>query len=245
MEDRFINIFKKSNFHDLNHEEKAFISELCSNEEEFENIKHLYAGMETLADESFRLNSDSVKTQLDQEFKEVHGTEGGFRILKFLFPPITPIYAKPGVQIAFLLVFVGTIYYSINRLSIDKDHAVLYSQNTENQDPKANEDNAELKELNNDNNGEDPTELETLITEIPVLEEASMATEIISNELLLAEMDDNIEEEAFMDEAGMPAPAPTAMAVSGMERPDNNENLFIIEPIGTNLELLDDLFVTF
>lgn len=245
MEDRLIDIFKKSNFHELNHEEKAFISELCSNEEEFENVKHLYAGMEALADESFRMNSDSVKTQLDQEFQEVHSTEGGFRILKFLFPPVTPIYTKPGIQIAFLLVFVGTIYYSINELSIENNQPVFYSQNTENQDTKANEENAELKELKNSDAADESIESETSIAEIPVLEEVSMDVENRSSDLMLAEMDENFEDVGFMDEASMSAPAPTAMAVSGMERSDDNENLFIIEPIGDNLELLDDLFVTF
>lgn len=245
MEDRLIDIFKKSNFHELNHEEKTFISELCSNEEEFENVKHLYAGMETLANESFRMSSDSVKTQLNQEFQEVHGAEGGFRVLKFLFPPITPIHTKPGVQIAFLLVFVGTIYYSFSRLSIDKNQPVLFSQNVENQDKNAKEDNAELSEHKTDNVLKESSELEASIAEIPVREDASMESEIMSSDLMLAERDENVEEVVFMDEASMSAPAPTAMSVSGMERSGDNENLFIIEPIGDNLELLDDLFVTF
>lgn len=245
MEDRFIDIFKKSNFHDLNNEERHFISELCSNEEEFENIKQLYAGMDSIQNESFRINSDSVKKQLDQEFKEVHASEGGYRILKFLFPPIVPLYAKPGIQIAFLLVFVVTIYYSVNRLSIDNNQRVFYSQNTDNQDSDTKEDKSELKDLRNDNNVEEAAEIEASIAEIPVVEEALLDDEIISNDLILAEMDENVVGLSFMDEASKPAPAPTAMAISGFERSAKDEELFIIEPIGDNLELLENLFVTF
>ena len=37
MEEKYIQIFSKSSFQELTNDEKSFISELCSNEEEFEN----------------------------------------------------------------------------------------------------------------------------------------------------------------------------------------------------------------
>ena len=41
MEDRLLEIFKKTSYHQLSNEEKVFISELCTSEEDFENVKHL------------------------------------------------------------------------------------------------------------------------------------------------------------------------------------------------------------
>ena len=246
MEERLLEIFKKSSYHQLSSEEKEFISELCANEEDFENVKHLYSGMESLADESFQMNSDTVKNQLDAEFKEVHSADSGFRILKFLFPPIAPIYAKPGMQIAFLLLFIVTIYVAINRMPINDEKAVLYSQNTEQEDVKRSEEKAETRENKTEQNDDKLTEENILIPELPIPEDLTESAEIISNDFMIAEVDESIEDVLLMDEMVSPEMAPTtAMAIAGVEGEIDNDELFFIEPIGDNLELLDDLFVTF
>ncbi|RCL74560.1 MAG: hypothetical protein DBW72_04225 [Flavobacteriales bacterium] len=246
MEERLLEIFKKSSYHQLSSEEKEFISELCANEEDFENVKHLYSGMESLADESFQMNSDTVKNQLDAEFKEVHSADSGFRILKFLFPPIAPIYAKPGMQIAFLLLFIVTIYVAINRMPINDEKAVLYSQNTEQEDLKRSEEKAETRENKTEQNDDKLTEANTLIPELSIPEDLTESAEIISNDFMIAEVDESIEDVLLMDEMVSPEMAPTtAMAIAGVEGEIDNDELFFIEPIGDNLELLDDLFVTF
>ncbi len=246
MEERLLEIFKKSSYHQLSSEEKEFISELCANEEDFENVKHLYSGMESLADESFQMNSDTVKNQLDAEFKEVHSADSGFRILKFLFPPIAPIYAKPGMQIAFLLLFIVTIYVAINRMPINDEKAVLYSQNTEQEDVKRSEEKAETRENKTEQNDDKLTEANTLIPELSIPEDLTESAEIISNDFMIAEVDESIEDVLLMDEMVSPEMAPTtAMAIAGVEGEIDNDELFFIEPIGDNLELLDDLFVTF
>lgn len=246
MEERLLEIFKKSSYHQLSSEEKEFISELCANEEDFENVKHLYSGMESLADESFQMNSDTVKNQLDAEFKEVHSADSGFRILKFLFPPIAPIYAKPGMQIAFLLLFIVTIYVAINRMPINDEKAVLYSQNTEQEDVKRSEEKAEARENKTEQNDDKLTEANTLIPELSIPEDLTESAEIISNDFMIAEVDESIEDVLLMDEMVSPEMAPTtAMAIAGVEGEIDNDELFFIEPIGDNLELLDDLFVTF
>ena len=245
MEDRLLEIFKKSSYHQLSSEEKAFISELCTNEEDFENVKHLYSGMESLADESFKMNSDAVKDQLDAEFKEVHSADSGFRILKFLFPPITPIYAKPGMQIAFLLLFIVTIYVAINRMPINDEKAVLYSQNTEQEDVNQTE-KAETKEVKTEQNDDKLMDENTLAPNRSIPEEnLTESPEFISNDPILAEVDESVEDVLLMDEIVSSEMAPTAMVIADMESEIEGAELFIIEPIGDNLELLDDLFVTF
>lgn len=246
MEDRLLEIFKKSSYHQLSSEEKAFISELCTSEEDFENVKHLYLGMESLADESFKMNSDAVKNQLDAEFKEVHSADSGFRILKFLFPPITPIYAKPGMQIAFLLLFIVIIYLAINRMPIDNEKAILYSQNTEQEDVNRTEAKGENSEDRTEKNDDKLMDENTLAPNRSIPEEnLTESPEFISNDLMLAEVDESIEDVLLMDEMVLPEMVPTAMALADMESEIEGNELFIIEPIGDNLELLDDLFVTF
>lgn len=252
MEEKYIQIFSKSSFQELTDDEKSFISELCSNEEEFESVKHLYSGMETLSNETFGLNSDSVKRQLDQEFKEIHANEGGFRLWSFLFPPIKPLYAKPGLQIAFLLVFVFTLYYSLNNMSIDNKPKQLYSQN----EIEKNEGPEKLKEVS-----ENKAEIEMETTADDLLTESNASAvlvengsieipaEVMSRDLMAAEVIEDVEEDSFLDEgtlfASPSVPSPTAMAISGLDRSGAIDDKFIIEPIGEDLELLEDLFVTF
>ena len=87
----------------------------------------------------------------------------------------------------------------------------------------------------------------TLAPNLSIPEEnLTESPEFISNDLMLAEVDESVEDVLLMDEMVSPEMAPTAaMAIAGVEGEVENEELFIIEPIGDNLELLDDLFVTF
>ena len=70
MEDSYIELLNKSSYHELTSDEKDRIKELCSNEEEFENVKNFYKEMESIEREHYSMDSDSVKSLLDSEFKE-------------------------------------------------------------------------------------------------------------------------------------------------------------------------------
>ena len=248
MEDRYIEIFEKSSFHELNSEEKKFISELCSNEVEFDNVKHLYGGMESLQNESFQLNSESLKRQLDKEFKEVHTVDGGYRILKFLFPPITPFYFKPGLQIAFLLVFVVTLYFSIQSISIDKNPKVLYSQNTDTKTPKEMDDKRDSKqdkEAINDSKLEKPEELDGVLFESESNGKGSFSAEVIEPDFIPEEIEDDFGNLSLSSNATPMVVSERTSISSAFAISDIDEETFVIEPIGDNLELLEDLFVTF
>ena len=145
MEDRYIEILNKSSYHELTPDEKDSITELCSNEEEFENVKNLYREMESLGSEHYSMDSDSVKSLLDSEFKEIHGSDRGFRILKFLFPPLVPVYSKPGIQLAFLLVCIVSIYLSFQKVSIEPTEKVRYAQNNEQNSKDKNDEELDFK----------------------------------------------------------------------------------------------------
>jgi hypothetical protein len=89
----------------------------------------------------------------------------------------------------------------------------------------------------------------TVLVENGSREIVTMDTEIMSSDLITAEMIGDVEEDSFFDEGILlespSVPSPTAMAISGLDRAGGIEDKFIIEPIGEDLELLEDLFVTF
>ena len=249
MEDRYIEILNKSSYHELTTDEKEVVMELCSNEEEFENVKHLYREMESLGTETFTIDSTSVKSLLDSEFKEVHASDRGFRILKFLFPPLVPVYSKPGIQLAFLLVCIVSIYLSFQKVTIEPTKKVRYAQNN---DEDLKEDSNEDIEFKKE---ESSSELSTNLNAVPDVPPPTMEE--------LAE----IEEEVIMDmeaphfdmagrareDVGATALSFEADMASGsgvIEDADFNgfvsdEGRFIIEPVGSHMELIEDLFVTF
>jgi hypothetical protein len=254
MEERYIEILKKSSFDELTADEKEIIGELCSNQEEFEEAKHLMQSMESLDEEPFRMESNRVKDRLDSEFKEVYGTEGGFRFLHFLFPPITPFYTKPGLQIAFLILFVFTVYYSIDYLNVENNSKTLYSQND---NPKEKEERIESEKSEDVEKAVERSESEetaeildresNLDSNIGVVEgsggdfmESEMAMEF--DEMSIADFE-SVAEPSAMSTTTMSLGLSDGLFSSSREDSDNR--LFLIEPVSASPELLDDLFTTF
>jgi hypothetical protein len=249
MEDRYIEILNKSSYHELTADEKEGIMELCSNEDEFENVKNLYREMESMGSEHYSMDSDSVKSLLDSEFKEVHGSDRGFSILKFLFPPLVPVYSKPGIQLAFLLVCIVSIYLSFQKVSIEPTKHVRYAQNNEQISKEKSTEELELKKE------ESSSELSSNLNAVPESPPSPMEEIVALEEEVIVEMEaphfdvasrahlyvsdarsfvaDDVEEDSgFFDEADF----------DGFV---SEEGRFIIEPVGSHLELIEDLFVTF
>ena len=248
MEDRYIELLNKSSYHELTPDEKDRIMELCSNEEEFENVKNLYREMESMGSEQYSMDSDSIKSLLDSEFKEVHGSDRGFSLLKFLFPPLTPFYSKPGIQLAFLLVCIFSIYFSFNRVSIEPTKKVRYAQNNERISKEKGVEEFDFKEE------ESSSELSSNLNTVPEMPPSPM------EEIVL------IDEEEVIVGMGKPhldISTSTRINVEGISFANDldadleffddadffgftsDEGLFIIEPVGSHLELIEDLFVTF
>ena len=252
MEDRHIRIFKKSSYFELNSDEKETIIELCSNEEEFQNIKNLYREMESMERGHYTMDSETVKSLLDSEFKEVHGSDRGARIFNFLFPPIVPFYSKPGIQIAFLLVCIISIYFSLQNVSIEPDDGIQYAQNEKENSMEKAKEGLEKNEV------EDRSELDINQNPVPESTPAPME-EIVAIDLEEIIMD---EEAAHFDRSSR-AGGGVAVSESSFEEDvvsasgmfeedrfdglisDTDEGRFIIEPVGSHLDLLEDLFVTF
>ncbi len=247
MEDRYIDILKKSSFDELTREEKELIADLCSDQESFEMVKDFMQSMSSVKTEEYRMKTGRVKEKLDSEFKEVYGTEGGFRFLNFLFPPLTPIYSKPGLQIAFVLLFIFTVYTSIEYLNVDNTPKNQYAQNEEQKNPEqksAAEKNDDVEKAEESEklgeNGIDAQPMEVDLTaEVTDAERGSFdAGEdmMVMDELSIAGMEDSFSEAM-----------PTSMSPGFTSSPIDTEEefLFLIEPLSTSPEMLDDLFTTF
>jgi len=252
MEERYIEILKKSSFDELTPDEKEIIGELCSNQEEFEDAKHLMKSMESLDKEPFRMESNRVKDRLNSEFKEVYGTEGGFRFLHFLFPPVTPFYTKPGLQIAFLLLFVFTVYYSIDYFKVDNTPKTLYSQND---NPKEKEESIESEKSEDVEKDLERSESEDIVETMdrrPDLDPNIGMAEGSGGVIMESEMAMEFDELSIADFESVAEP--TTMSATTMSfglsdgfisSPREDSRLFLIEPVSASPELLDDLFTTF
>ena len=131
-------------------------------------------------------------------------------------------------------------------MPINDEKAVLYSQNTEQEDVNQTEEKAETRGVKTEQNDDKLMDENTLAPNRSIPgENLTESPEFISNDPILAEVDESVEDVLLMDEMVLPEMAPTTMVIADMESEIEGAELFIIEPIGDNLELLDDLFVTF
>ncbi|MDG1842630.1 MAG: hypothetical protein P8I93_09810 [Crocinitomicaceae bacterium] len=106
MEDKSISIFKTKSFQSLSKEEKKSLSKWCETEEDFNEIKNLFVGVDAYKNLTTKKTSVKTKESLDELFNKKHlGTSSkNAGILKSLFPPFKPFYLQTGFQIAALLV---------------------------------------------------------------------------------------------------------------------------------------------
>jgi hypothetical protein len=254
MEERYIEILKKSSFDELTPDEKEIIGELCSNQEEFEDAKHLMQSIDSLDEEPFRMESNRVKNALDSEFKEVYGTEGGFRFLRFLFPPITPFYTKPGLQIAFLILFVFTVYYSIDYLNVDNKSKTLYSQNENLKEKEERIESEKSEDVAKAVERSESEETAEILDRESNLDLNMEVAEDSGGDFMESEMAMEFDEMSMADFESVTEPSSmsaTSMSLGRSDdlfsspREDIDNRLFLIEPVSASPELLDDLFTTF
>jgi hypothetical protein len=166
-----------------------------------------------------------------------------------LFPPLVPFYSKPGIQLAFLLVCIVSIYLSFQKVSIEPIKKVRYAQNNEQISKDKSTEELDLKKE------ESRSELGSNLNAVPESPSSPMENIVSLEEEVIVEMEaphfdvasrphlevsdarslvaDDVEEDSgFFDEADF----------DGFV---SEEGRFIIEPVGSHLELIEDLFVTF
>jgi hypothetical protein len=98
----------------LSSKEKDQIAEFCSNEEEFNQVKHFFSAVENYAaqSEDFDLPRTEIKADLDQLFYETHQTKGILwynSLWTILLAPEKKFHQKPLIRIAAILILVLSI----------------------------------------------------------------------------------------------------------------------------------------
>ena len=116
MEKDIFDIILEKDFHQLNATEREELSELCSNETEFEQMKLMLGGVEVLKTENYSPREET-KQRLDELFVQSHPKAGPIwynSVLAVVIPKDKPIYRQPLAQIAaiLLLVFLAVPFFN-------------------------------------------------------------------------------------------------------------------------------------
>lgn len=108
MEKEITDLFREKTFHELNELEREQLAELCESEEEFEQMRNLFAGIEAIKAEEFKPKAET-KASLDALFAAQAQKRPVIwynSLLIALYPQDKPIQRRPLIQIAAALVVV-------------------------------------------------------------------------------------------------------------------------------------------
>ena len=249
MEEQYLDLLKKAHYDQLSSDEKESIKELCSNQAEYESVKRLMVDIDQIEYVSDDFNIEKVKAQLDAEFIELHSAKEGGGWLSFLFPPLKPIFKRPGFQYAMVLVLFFGSFLILELLDFSQDDSIQLAENT----------NPELEEK--EEGASASAELNTLSKDLEHLDYKNIEEEDFSlPSLTLKELPSQPEESnpidvdiledardfiASRDESNI------EVVVSSLNSEvifdDNSEvvSKFLIPTIDENPDLLEGLFVTF
>ena len=109
MEDKYLELLKRSNYEDLSQAEKEILKDLCTNQLEFDSARYLMIDLALMDKTMSEAPSKDIKSKLDSEFRQVHTNGEGGGWFRFLFPPLKPFVLRPGIQLAMLFVlFLGS-----------------------------------------------------------------------------------------------------------------------------------------
>ena len=109
MEDKYLELLKRSNYDDLSQDEKEILKDLCTNQFEFDSARYLMIDLALMNKTTSEAPSKDIKSKLDAEFMQVHANREGGGWFRFLFPPLKPFVLRPGIQLAMLFVlFLGS-----------------------------------------------------------------------------------------------------------------------------------------
>lgn len=112
MEKQLIKIIKTKTYFQLSVDEKNALSEWINSEEEFDSLKYLYEGLDTIKHSSEP--KDDVKKSLDDLFHEVyHQPSFMSGILIFLFPQEKSIWYRPGIQFGSVLTLAFFVFFAM------------------------------------------------------------------------------------------------------------------------------------
>jgi len=103
MEEQYIHIIKQKNFEELSSKERSEMSDWFSSEDEFNDLKHLFIGVDSYKS-TVENEKNGRKKELDALFVNVYSNKPSFDWKGFFFPTIKPFFKQPGFQLGFGIV---------------------------------------------------------------------------------------------------------------------------------------------
>jgi hypothetical protein len=256
MEDFQLKLLQKNSYKSLTSEERNALGEWCSNEEEFQGLKHLFIGVEA-SKRSFQENLQTKK-QLDDLFDNKFKTNNRFDWQSFLFPTGVLFFRMPAFQMASGIVIIAVLTFLFvpnNQVQLAKNETNKSKSVKENQ-TKAEETN-ESKEVDLNTSKLNPEIKNNNVSNMTVISDQTLVpdTQVATTEqfekVAVFEANDEISENI----SSIPASATTvrgAIYASGylyqdVSTTDEDDNFKKSEmkPVSSKPGVLDYLFTTY
>ena len=193
MEDFQLKLLQKNSYKSLTSEERNKLGEWCTNEEEFQGLKHLFIGVEA-SKRSFQENLQTKK-QLDDLFDNKFKTNNRFDWKSFLFPTGVLFFRMPAFQMAFgAIILVGLTYLFMpkDQVQMAKNNSVkLNKTNTRPVESKLKQENSNLA------NSEENLNLKKESTPVSTVKEIEDQTIMSNSFQASASSTDDFEEKAI------------------------------------------------
>lgn len=235
-------------YKELTHEQREEFKDYFTNEEEFQNVKDLFIGIQSL--DSSSINPDeNIKNNLDKEFFEIYRKETIFRkFILFLFPPTKPLFMKPAFQIgiASLLIVFGVSYWnSLQTFDYNDQNQVVLARNNEKlkEDLKSTKSNDTMKLLELQKNKDEELKEEGIHiaenSEIKTIENFREDIALSTDVSLSSGLRSEDSEIVFSEELD------NVLLAESVEDETNSINHEEVYSISENIEVLNLLYATY
>lgn len=227
MEKEIADLLRDKSFHELNADERSQLTDLCESEEEFEQMRNLFIGIEAIKTEEFKPRKET-KASLDAIF----ATQSKQRsviwynsLLVMLYPQDKPIQRRPIIQIAaaVVLVLLMVPFLTNDKIVQQSNQVAKVEKKQESQnDLKSAVDNNDLTVSNESLKVEDSD-----IFAAGKIVETSVADEIVNTEDVIFSSEVSLAEaELKDDEVAVAAPSAKAEASTTAIAFDHPDGIF-------------------
>lgn len=219
-------LFREKTFQELNAEEREQLSELCESEEDFEQMRNLFVGLESMKTEKF-IPRQETKASLDAIFAAQTKQRPVYwynTVLVVLYPQDKPVQRRPIVQVAAAILFVALIVPFLNNDAIVPSNKQLAKVSVKEQSKKVGSTNKKSPASSNN----EAARIEQMVgSEVKeIYGEDRIQDSEISEDLLLTSRGVMEAEESRMEELSVAAPAVAAGALAKMEVFDHPDGIF-------------------
>lgn len=219
MEKDITDLFREKTFHELDAEERSQLTDLCESEEEFEQMRNLFVGIESIKSEEFNPRTET-KASLDAIFAAQSKQPPAFwynSVLVMLYPQDKPIQRRPIIQIAAAVILVLLMVPFLTNDKIVQPNNQLAKVEKKQETQKEAETEVKKNDLTVENTASKVVDKDVLMSDMVV--ETRVASDFdnvedlkFSETVSLAEADLKDEEMTVAAPAVMPEAGATAMS---------------------------------